>query len=120
MVWQLHRAWIPPAWSTALDADADFTSARGGTRRGVSSKIVATQIACARCDAGGGNSLLLSGATCQPAQRWSTSGDRFYFPTTRKRKQQVSGLATRMSHTSLFGEKNMTKGTPIQFRDHEG
>jgi hypothetical protein len=48
MVWQLHCAWIPFAWSTALDAGADFTSALHRSRRSVSSKIAAPQIAGAR------------------------------------------------------------------------
>ena len=67
MVWWLHCAWIPFAWSTALDAGADFTSALHRSRRIVSSEIVAPQIAGAR-RAGTGHRLLC-GTTCKSIQR---------------------------------------------------
>src|SRR4029077_3970889 len=54
MVGQLHCPGIPFAWSTALDAGADRTSSLGRSRRNLSSKIVALQIAATGCDAGAG------------------------------------------------------------------
>ena len=62
LVWWLHCAWIPFAWSTALDASADFTSALHRSRRNISSKILAPQITGVR-HAGTGHRLLC-GTTC--------------------------------------------------------
>jgi hypothetical protein len=81
---------------------------------------VATQIACARCDAGSGNGLLLSGANLSanttPVYEWRppslphnprTKGADFWSDCTNKQHPR-------------FGEKDMTKGTRIQVREPEG
>jgi DNA-directed RNA polymerase specialized sigma24 family protein len=41
-------------------------------------------------------------------------------PATRERRWHVFGLVARMSGASLFGEKDMTKGTPVEVREHYG
>src|SRR5580693_1961477 len=69
------------AWSTALDAGANFTSVLHRSRRSVASKILAPQIARARCAAA--SNRLLCGTTCDSIQRRNANvGRRFSEGTT--------------------------------------
>ena len=101
MVWQLHCAGIPFAWSTALDAGADFTSAFGRSRRNLSSKIVAPQIAAACSNAGAGNSLLMPGTTCH--SMWRGDGNvSVHFA----RQQALAGMHDRRAKAVSYFNEN--------------
>src|SRR5690348_13727023 len=93
MVWQLHRAWIPFAWSTALDAGTDFTAFLYRSRRSVCSKSLAPPIVGSLCDAGSCHHLL--GGTCKSTQpRHANVGRRLAECTTYRLRKAGVGLAS--------------------------
>ena len=93
MVWWLHCAWIPFAWSTAVDAGADFTSALHRSRRSVSSEIVAPQIAGAR-RAGAGHRLLCRTPCKSTQRRHANVGNRLAGCTTYRLSKASLDLAS--------------------------
>jgi len=93
MVWWLHCAWISLAWSTALDAGADFTSALHRSRRSVSSEIVAPQIAGAR-RAGAGRRLLCRTPCKSTQRRHANVGKRLAGCTTYRLSKASLDLAS--------------------------